>query len=200
MMNREQLEQKILVCQELATKAALRGLCHVSLNVSPRHDSFSVSVYHVDSSFDSQILHTIFFLADPTDSEVFELESIIAFFQGLLDTGRVMVQASEPHDEPEQQPADHLTPEAAAENFRLAGEWRSESGYTPQLTGGYVIVCSGQVSGWIAQLRDANHWEPGVIAVGVRGSQYKAVGGDPYNGAESWQLVSTTQCLNGAAA
>ena len=200
MMNREQLEQKILVCQELATKAALRGLCHVSQNLAPRHDSFSVSVYHVDSTFDSQIFHAVFFLDDLSDSEVFELESVIAFFQGLLDSGRVMVQASEPHDEPEEQPADRLTPEAAAENVRLASEWRSEAGFTQSHFCGYVIVCAGQVTGWIGQLRDANHWEPGVIAVGVFGSQYKAVGGDPYNGAESWQLVSTTQGLKGAAA
>jgi hypothetical protein len=212
-MNREQLEQKILVCQELATKAALRGLCHVSLNVSPRHDSFSVSVYHVDSSFDSQILHTVYFLAYLTDSEVFELESVIAFFQGLLDTGRVMVQASEPHDEPEQQPVSHpldetaddfsyyialLSPETADKNRCLAEHWWEETEYRYQ--GGLVIVSDGEATGWINQLRDPNHWEPGVIAVDEHGNQYQAIGGDSYNGATSWQPVWNIQPLKGAAA
>ncbi len=197
-MNREQLEQKILVCQELATKAALRGLCHVSLNVSPRYDSFIVSVYHVDSSFDSQILHTIFFLADPTDSEVFELDSVIAFFQGLLDSGRAMVQASEPHDEPEEQPVHHLTPETADKNRSSAEYWREETGHRYQ--GGLVIVFRGEATDWINELRDPNHWEPGVIAVDEHGNQYQAIGGDSYNGATSWQPVWNIQSLKGAVA
>jgi|GEM_PF-2245778 len=159
--------------------------------------SWSSAFHRVDSDlfwFISYVKRMVgeFLVSEIPDFHAFAMFKACQAFQGL--------QLDESDEQPEEQPVHHLTPESAARNIEISEQWRSETHYTPQLVGGYVIVYAGQVAGWIAQLRDANHWEPGVIAVGVRGSQYKAVGGDPYNGAESWQLVSTTQCLNGAAA
>jgi|SRR5690554_801937 len=116
-------------------------------------------------------------------------------------------------DEPEQQPVSHpldetaddfsyyialLSPETADKNRSLAEHWREETEYRYQ--GGLVIVFGGEATGWINQLRDPNHWEPGVIAVDEHGNQYQAIGGDSYNGATSWQPVWNIQPLNGAAA
>lgn len=177
---------------------AYQNSCFEAAHVLDRQlSAFRLAYQEVDSDlfwFSIYVSRMVgeFIVSDARNFTAFAMFKACQAFQGL--------QLDESDEQPEEQPVHHLTPEAAAENIRLACEWRSESGYTPQLTGGFVIVCSGQVSGWIAQLRDANHWEPGVVAVGVRGSQYKAVGGDPYNGAESWQFVSRTQCLNGAAA
>jgi|SRR5690554_5090538 len=99
-MNREQLEQKLLICQELGTKAAFRGLCHVTFKFSPRNECFSCVVYHVDSTFEGSgpvidlTLFRDFIVRDSKfyERNLFELDSTIAFFQGLLDTGRPMLE------------------------------------------------------------------------------------------------------------
>jgi hypothetical protein len=91
--------------------------------------------------------------------------------------------------------ADHgpLDPSIARANILAAQQWRTESGYTPQLTGGYVIVYAGQVAGWINELRDPSAWQPGVFAVDHHGNQHLAIGFDPVNGATAWNLVCTAQ-------
>lgn len=64
-----------------------------------------------------------------------------------------------------------------------------------QMPGGLVLIYPVEsdhlcgVCGWINELRDPNHWEPGVIAIDEHGNFYKAVGGDKHNGAKHWQEI-----------
>jgi len=131
-----------------------------------------------------------FIVSDARNFTAFAMLKACQAFQGL--------QLDESDEQPEEQPVHYLTPEAAAENIEIAEQWREETEYRYQ--GGLVIVFGGEATGWINQLRDPNHWEPGVIAVDEHGNQYQAIGGDSYNGATSWQPVWNIQPLKGAAA
>ena len=69
-------------------------------------------------------------------------------------------------------------------------EWRKEFGYTGK--GGVIVICNGVVQGWVNELRDPDHWQPGCIAIDESGRRWEAVGGDNQKGAESWKLVLFT--------
>lgn len=83
----------------------------------------------------------------------------------------------------------------AAENLYIADVWRSECLYP----GGYVLLFQRDVAGWINELRDPQGWEPGVIAIDSDGNQWIAFGGNPSDGAESWNRLFITQSEGAAA-
>lgn len=66
----------------------------------------------------------------------------------------------------------------------IAERWRKENGYAGR--GGVVVVFKGEVQGWVNELRDPEHWQPGCIAVDESGNTWEAVGGNSYDGAETW--------------
>jgi hypothetical protein len=67
-----------------------------------------------------------------------------------------------------------------------AAEYRSRW-KTPK--GGLIVFNnSGEACGWINELRDPEHWEPGCIAIDESGTRWKATGGNNYDGAESWNV------------
>lgn len=60
---------------------------------------------------------------------------------------------------------------------------------TPE--GGLVVFNNfGDACGWINKLRDPNHWEPGCMAMDEFGMTWKAIGGNNYDGAESWEPIN----------
>lgn len=88
-----------------------------------------------------------------------------------------------------------ITAAEAAQNIRVADEWREVSGHFDgtqyRQHDGWVVVFAGQVAGWMMRLCDPHRWMPGSYAVLSDGNQYQAVGGDSYNGADSWERVWT---------
>lgn len=66
---------------------------------------------------------------------------------------------------------------------QIANTYRNETGRR----GGVVVIYDGQVSGWMNELRDPQHWCPGCIAVDQDGNQWQAVGGNDYDGANEWK-------------
>jgi hypothetical protein len=68
-----------------------------------------------------------------------------------------------------------------------ATAWRSQHGAH---TGGVVLIHHGNAYGWKDSLRNPEHEAQGSFAVDACGSVYEAVGGDAYNGAQRWELVS----------
>jgi hypothetical protein len=67
----------------------------------------------------------------------------------------------------------------------LANEYRAEYGYKT----GIVVIFDGEISGWMNELRDPQHWMPGCIAVDVDGNTWLATGGNDYDGATHWDPV-----------
>ena len=70
---------------------------------------------------------------------------------------------------------------------KLVQKWRQKHGYTDK--GGVVVVFDGIVQGWVNELRDPQHWQPGCIAVDDRGAEYVADGGNSRDGAKTWNQV-----------
>jgi len=57
--------------------------------------------------------------------------------------------------------------------------------------GGVVIINKqGEGCGWSHEVRDPQLWEPGCIAVEENGSCWTASGGNDYDGATYWQLIT----------
>lgn len=57
--------------------------------------------------------------------------------------------------------------------------------------GGVVIINKhGEPCGWTNKLRDPQSWEPGCIAVEENGNCWTAIGGNDYDGATYWQLIT----------
>lgn len=65
----------------------------------------------------------------------------------------------------------------------LAAEYRNDN---PERTGGVVVICDNEVSGWVNELRDPESWVPGCIAVLADGTCYIATGGNAQDGACEW--------------
>lgn len=63
--------------------------------------------------------------------------------------------------------------------------WRKENGYTDK--GGVIVILSDEIQGWVNELRDPQHWQPGCIAIDNNGNEWIATGGNNYDGADSWQ-------------
>jgi hypothetical protein len=58
--------------------------------------------------------------------------------------------------------------------------------------GGVVVFYDGEPCGWMNELRDADHWVPGCIAVDEAGNEWRTVGGDSQRGALRWEQIKTT--------
>lgn len=67
----------------------------------------------------------------------------------------------------------------------LVREYLAEQG----LTGGYGILYLGELCGWRADLREADGWRPGCIAVDEDGNRWGAMGGNDDDGAERWERI-----------
>jgi hypothetical protein len=52
--------------------------------------------------------------------------------------------------------------------------------------GGVVVFFQGQVQGWVNELRNPEHWQPGCVAVDEQGRMWKAMEGDAQRGALTW--------------
>jgi hypothetical protein len=80
---------------------------------------------------------------------------------------------------------------------KMAKRWRKHNGYTDK--GGVVIIHKRKVQGWVNELRDPQHWCPGCLAIDTADNQWRAVGGNDYDGAAEWQPIdSTTQTAQAA--
>jgi hypothetical protein len=54
---------------------------------------------------------------------------------------------------------------------------------------GVVVIFENEVTGWMNELRDPQHWMPGCIAVDVDGNAWLATGGNEAGGATHWDSV-----------
>lgn len=63
--------------------------------------------------------------------------------------------------------------------------WRKAYGYVGRA--GVVIVSEGLAQGWVNELRNPEHWQPGCVAVDETGLTWTAVGGNAQDGAVSWR-------------
>nr|AGC70355.1 hypothetical protein pD2RT_001 [Pseudomonas migulae] len=69
----------------------------------------------------------------------------------------------------------------------IATEWRTRN---QEHQSGVVLLWQGAVYGWKDCLRDATHERPGVYAVDEDGHVFLAEGGNDYDGAKCWVVVS----------
>ncbi len=70
------------------------------------------------------------------------------------------------------------------EQIELAKKYRLETGKTT----GAVIIFEHKAVAWVEAVENPRHWETGCYAVSVNNDVYKAVGGTPELGANSWIL------------
>jgi hypothetical protein len=73
--------------------------------------------------------------------------------------------------------------------IRLAKAWRKEN---PERVGGVVVVFQKNVTGWINELRDPQHFVAGCIAIDDQNNRWQAVGGNHYDGAREWVAAPKT--------
>ena len=52
--------------------------------------------------------------------------------------------------------------------------------------GGVVVFFQGEVQGWVNQLRNPEHWQPGCIAVDEQGQMWTTIAGSERDGALMW--------------
>lgn len=69
--------------------------------------------------------------------------------------------------------------------------WRKDFGYVGRA--GVVIVSEGKAQGWVNELRNPEHWQPGCVAVDESGLTWTAVGGNAQDGAVSWRPIGEHQ-------
>ena len=70
----------------------------------------------------------------------------------------------------------------------IAKNYRRDYSLTP--AGGVVLIYEGSAYGWRRLLGESSSERPGAFAVDESGSVWIARGGDDYNGAASWHLLS----------
>ena len=73
-----------------------------------------------------------------------------------------------------------------AKELKRVAAYRKPRDYTGK---GIVIVYMGEVGGWMNELRDPQKWCPGCVAIDTEGNQWRATGGDDYNGAKIWEQI-----------
>lgn len=61
-----------------------------------------------------------------------------------------------------------------------AQQWRRETGRDGR--GGVVVLFDGQVAGWMNELRNPDHRQPGCIAVDEAGQTWTAIAGSDQDG------------------
>ncbi len=69
-------------------------------------------------------------------------------------------------------------------NFDVSRQWREDHGYVGR--GGVIVLFRGQVQGWVNQLRNPEHWQPGCVAIDETGQSWTAIAGTERNGALMW--------------
>lgn len=69
---------------------------------------------------------------------------------------------------------------------KLIKNYRKEHSFTD----GFVVLHNGEVSGWTTALNNPQHWVPGCVAVSADYQCYRATGGNEYDGATAWTLIS----------
>ncbi len=52
--------------------------------------------------------------------------------------------------------------------------------------GGVVVFFQGEVQGWVNQLRNPDHWQPGCVAVDEQGHMWTTIAGSERDGALMW--------------
>lgn len=72
-----------------------------------------------------------------------------------------------------------------------AKQWRKDNGYVDKC--GLVVFFGEELQGWVNELRDPQHWQPGCIAIDEFGLCYKTVGGNTRDGATKWEPVLMTE-------
>ncbi|MDO8706027.1 MAG: hypothetical protein Q7J84_13880 [Sulfuricaulis sp.] len=70
-------------------------------------------------------------------------------------------------------------------NAKIAKKWLRDTGRN----GGVVVLYGGDVAGWMNELRNPDHFEPGCVTVDACGNEYEAVGGNSRDGANAWQPI-----------
>lgn len=70
----------------------------------------------------------------------------------------------------------------------LAAQWRQTRGYADK--GGVIVVYQNEVQGWVNELRDPQHWQPGCIATDSEGNQWATHGGNDQDGAAEWRPLN----------
>jgi hypothetical protein len=69
-----------------------------------------------------------------------------------------------------------------------AKKYRKDNPHFPQ--NGFVIIGRNGGSGWTGTLEsNANAYMAGTWAIDESGNKYLAIGGNDYDGAESWQMI-----------
>jgi hypothetical protein len=63
----------------------------------------------------------------------------------------------------------------------VAHRWREEHGYVGR--SGVIVRFDGEVQSWVDTLRNADHWQPGCIAVDAQGRTWTAIAGNQGDGA-----------------
>lgn len=52
--------------------------------------------------------------------------------------------------------------------------------------GGVIVLFRGEVQGWVNELRNPEHWQPGCVAVDEQGRTWTTIAGNEYDGALMW--------------
>jgi hypothetical protein len=68
--------------------------------------------------------------------------------------------------------------------IEVARRWREENGYAGR--GGVIVLFNGEVQSSVNTLRNADHWQPGCIAVDENGKSWTTIAGNANNGALMW--------------
>jgi hypothetical protein len=70
-------------------------------------------------------------------------------------------------------------------HHKIANRFWKENNYK----GGVVIIFNAEVGGWMNELRDPQRWVPGCIAIDIDGNEWRATGGNDYDGAARWEPI-----------
>ena len=65
-----------------------------------------------------------------------------------------------------------------------ARRWREQWGYVGR--GGVMVVFEGNVQGWVNELRNPEHWQPGCVEVDEQGRSWTTIAGNERDGALMW--------------
>ncbi len=65
-----------------------------------------------------------------------------------------------------------------------ARRWREQWGYVGR--GGVVVLFEGKAQGWVNELRNPDHWQPGCVAFDEQGRSWTTIAGNERDGALMW--------------
>jgi hypothetical protein len=68
--------------------------------------------------------------------------------------------------------------------FERARVWREENRYVGR--GGVVVLLGDEVQSWVNALRNAEHWQPGCVAVDEAGRMGTTIAGSERDGTLMW--------------